>query len=157
MKKSLLRIETEIKDAVFGSYADGALVPDSLPFFFYQRFWNIIKHDLLALFCAFESGQINLSRLNYGTVILIPKEAEAKTLKKFRLISLLNCSFEIFSKAMYNRLIRICDRLIATNQSAFIKGRYILESVVAAHELIHEVVHKKESGIILKLDYEKGV
>jgi mannosylglycoprotein endo-beta-mannosidase len=27
--------------------------------------------------------------------------------------------------------------------------------VVAAHEIIHEVYRKKESGIILKLDYEK--
>jgi hypothetical protein len=53
-------------------------------------------------------------------------------------------------------LIKICDRLIAPNQSAFIKGRFVLESVVAAHEIIHEIARKKESGIILKLDYEKA-
>ena len=40
-------------------------------------------------------------------------------------------------------MIKICDRLIAPNQSAFIKGRFILESVVAAHEVIHEVARKK--------------
>jgi hypothetical protein len=53
-------------------------------------------------------------------------------------------------------LIKVANRLIASNQTAFIKGRYILESVVAAHEIVHEV-HRKESGIILKLDYEKGI
>jgi len=55
-----------------------------------------------------------------------------------------------------NRLIKIADRLISTNQTAFIKGRYILESVVAAHEVVHEIFRKNEQGVILKLDYEKA-
>jgi hypothetical protein len=41
------------------------------------------------------------------------------------------------------------------NQSAFIKGRYILESVVTAHERVHSVSGNNERGIVLKLDYEK--
>lgn len=89
-------------------------------------------------------------------ITLIPKEPEAKSLKKFRPISLLNCSFKIFGKMLNNRLITVADRLIASNQTTFIKGRYILESVVAAHELIHEVHRSKELGFILKLDYEKA-
>jgi hypothetical protein len=43
-----------------------------------------------------------------------------------------------------NRLIKMANKLIASNQTAFIKGRYILESVVATHEIIHEVHRKKE-------------
>jgi hypothetical protein len=90
-------------------------------------------------------------------ITLIPKEPEAKTLKKFRPISLINCSFKIFGKKMLNnRLIGLAHRLIASNQTAFIKGRYILESVVAAHEIIHDVHRNKEEGIMLKLDYEKA-
>jgi hypothetical protein len=46
--------------------------------------------------------------------------------------------------------------LISPNQTAFIRGRFILESVVSAHEIIHDAVHKKESGFIFKLDYEKA-
>ena len=53
-------------------------------------------------------------------------------------------------------LLKIIDRLISPNQTAFIKGRYILESVVAVHEIIHEVARRKEEDIILKLDYEKA-
>jgi len=113
--------EREVEDAVFGSYAEGAPGPDGLPFLFYQVFWEVVKEDLLNLFRAFEDGSLNLARLNYATVVLIPKENEAKSLKKFRPISLLNCSFKIFSKVLNNRLIKICDRLIAPNQSAFIK------------------------------------
>jgi hypothetical protein len=46
--------------------------------------------------------------------------------------------------------------ITSVNQSAFIKGRFILESVVTNHEVLHSVVHEKEQGLILKLDYEKA-
>jgi hypothetical protein len=50
----------------------------------------------------------------------------------------------------------VSEKLIFPNQTSFIKGRYILESVVSAHELIHDAVHKGQSGFIFKLDYEKA-
>jgi hypothetical protein len=40
----------EVKDAIFGSYAEGALGPDGFPFLFYQHFWNLIKHDHIMMF-----------------------------------------------------------------------------------------------------------
>jgi hypothetical protein len=76
-------------------------------------------------------------------------------MKKFRPISLCNCSFKIFSKVLTIRLGRIANRLISPQQSAFIGGRYILESVVVAHEVVYTICKNKTSGIILKLDYEK--
>ena len=48
-------------------------------------------------------------------------------------------------KAINNRLIRVADRLISKNQTTFIKGRFILESVVAAHEILHNINKNKES------------
>jgi len=48
--------------------------------------------------------------------------------------------------------VGVVDRLIASNQTVFIKGRYILESV----EIIHEVHNNKEERVMLKLDYEKA-
>ena len=49
----------------------------------------------------------------------------------------------------------VCEDLISPNQTDFIRGRFILESVVAAHEIIHEVAHSDKSGFICTLDYEK--
>ena len=62
---------------------------------------------------GFENDNVNIARLNYVMLTLIPKEAEATELKKFRPIALINCSFKIISKALNNRLIKICDRLIS--------------------------------------------
>jgi hypothetical protein len=77
-------------------------------------------------------------------------------MKKFRPISLGNCSLKVFTKLMTNRLGPIADRLISLSQSAFIKGRFILESVVSAHEIIHELHRVHSPGLVLKLDYEKA-
>jgi hypothetical protein len=105
----------------------------------------------------FEKGEVNLARLNFARINLIPKEEGVNSLKKFRPISLINCSFKIFAKALNNRLERICDRLLAPNQTAFVRGGggYILESVVSAHEILHDSIKNKEQGLVLKLDYEK--
>jgi hypothetical protein len=47
------------------------------------------------------------------------------------------------------------DFLISPNQTAFIKGRFILESVVTAHKVLHSVMKSRSRGAILKLDYKK--
>lgn len=36
------------------------------------------------------------------------------------------------------------------------KGRYILESVVTANEVLHSVHQSNQAGLVLKLDYEKA-
>jgi len=36
------------------------------------------------------------------------------------------------------------------------QGRNILEGVVILHETVHELHRKKQSGVILKIDFEKA-
>jgi hypothetical protein len=59
-------------------------------------------------------------------------------------------------KAITNRIAPIGNRIIAQNQTAFIKGRYIIKSVVAAHEVIHATHSRKEKGLVFRIDYEKA-
>jgi hypothetical protein len=148
--------EGEIKEAIFGSYAEGAPGPDGLPFLFYQKFWDIVKEDIVKMFEEFHKGDLDLYRLNFAMLTLIPKVEEAKEMNNFRPISLINCSFKIFSKVLTNRLEKVTQRLISENRSAFIHGRYILESVVIAHELVHHGHKNGDPGVIIKLDYEKA-
>ena len=39
--------ETEVKEAIFSSYPDGAPGPDGIPFLFYEHFWNLLMGGLL--------------------------------------------------------------------------------------------------------------
>jgi len=43
-------------------------------------------------------------RLNYASVVLIPKRDEAKEVRNFRPINILNASVKIISKVLANRL-----------------------------------------------------
>jgi hypothetical protein len=88
------------------------------------------------MFNAWHEDNLDLYRLNFAMIPLIPKENEARSMWKFRPISLLNCSFKIFTKILTNRLAQIINRFISFHQSSFIRGRYILESVVIAHEIM---------------------
>jgi hypothetical protein len=135
--------EIEIKKSMFESYPDGAHGPDGITFRFYQKFWEVIKEDLLDMFSGFYHDKLDLYRLNFALITIIPKENDARVMSKFRPISLLNCSYKVFTKVLTNRIGVVADRIVASNQTTFIKGRYILESVVTAHEILHDMHHNK--------------
>jgi hypothetical protein len=57
---------------------------------------------------------------------------------------------------MANRLALVANKTIGQSQTAFQKGRNILDGVVILHETLHELQKKKQSGLILKIDFEKA-
>jgi hypothetical protein len=65
-------------------------------------------------------------------------------------------SYKIFTKVATNRLGSVADKVVSSTQSAFIKGRNILEGVVILHETVHKLHREKHNGVILKLDFEKA-
>lgn len=110
----------------------------------------------MAMFDDFHKGELDLYRLNFVVLTRIPKEKEATSMKKFRPISLLNCIFKVFTKVLTNRLALSINILTSSNQTAFVKGMFILESVVTTHEMLHSTYHSGNLGLVLKLDYEKA-
>jgi hypothetical protein len=71
-----------VKVVVFESYAKGGPSPDGFSFLFYQKNLPLIKGDLMKLIHGFSRGEINISRLNYAMITLIPKEEGVRNLKK---------------------------------------------------------------------------
>ena len=108
------------------------------------------------MFKDLSKGDLPLFSLNFGVITLIPKVQEANIIQQYRPICLLNVSYKIFTKVTTNRLGSVADKVVSPTQTAFIKGRNILEGVVILHETIHELHRKKLSGVILKLDFEKA-
>jgi hypothetical protein len=50
-----------------------------------------------------------------------------------------------------NRLNMVADKVINPTQTAFMRGRNILEGVVILHEVVHKMHKKDLSEIILRL------
>jgi hypothetical protein len=130
--------------------------PDGFPTEFYQTFWDTIKSDLLDLFNVLHAGQLELFRLNFGEIILLPKVNQAERIQQFRPMCLLNVSFKIFTKVATIRLNTVADHVVRPSQTAFMQGRNILDGVVILHEAVHELHTKKFNGLILKLDFKKS-
>jgi hypothetical protein len=103
----------------------------------------------------FFEENLDMYRLNFALITIIPTKNDARTMNKFRPIRLLNCSYKIFTRMLTSRMGLVADRLIASNPPTFIKERYILESVVTAHETLHIIHQSKQQGFVMKLDYEK--
>ena len=110
----------------------------------------------MAMFMEFHEGTLPLNRLNFGTIILLPKKKDAKVIQQYRPICLLNVSFKIYTKVATNRLSTVAQKIIRPTQTVFLLGRNIMEGVVILHETIHELHLKKQDGIIFKIDFGKA-
>jgi hypothetical protein len=135
---------------------DSAPGPDGLPVLFFRKFWGILKGPILHLLNDFTLGRVDIARLNFGIISLIPKVKGADSIKQFRPIALINVIFKFVAKAFTIRLAPLAHRTIDRSQSAFIKGRCFYEGVLALHEIVHELRVRKLKGLILKLDFEKA-
>ena len=69
---------------------------------------------------------------------------------------MLNVIFKIFTKVINNRVVKLAKKIISPVQTAFIKGRNILDGVVLLHETMHEVKSKKLDAVFFKVDFEKA-
>lgn len=148
--------ETEIKEALFQMEKNKAPGPDKIPIEVFQKCWNIVKNDVIQLFDDFHNNKVDISRLNYGIITLLPKIKEANKIQQYRPICLWNCLYKLITKVLTTRVEPYADKLINRAQTAFLKGRNILSGIMCLHEIVHETKRRKEVGIILKLDFEKA-
>jgi hypothetical protein len=108
------------------------------------------------IFYDLYSGQLDINRLNYVIITLLPKIKDASKIQHFIPICLLNCLYKWFTKVLTSRLDPIAGRIKHRSQSAFLHGRNIMNTVLTLHEILHETKRKRQTGTILKLDFEKA-
>jgi hypothetical protein len=61
--------------------ADSAPGPDGFPVSFYKRFWGMLRGPMLQILNDFTLGRVDISRLNFGVLSLIPKLKGADSIK----------------------------------------------------------------------------
>jgi hypothetical protein len=122
----------------------------------FKRFSEILKEPFLGILNDFALGRVDIARLNYGILSLIPKVKGADTVKQYMPIALINVILKFVAKAYTTRLAMIAHSTIDRSETAFINGLCLHEGVLALHEIAHELRVKKLKGLLLKLDFEKA-
>ncbi|KAL0292085.1 UNVERIFIED_CONTAM: hypothetical protein Scaly_2605800 [Sesamum calycinum] len=111
--------------------------PDGMPPIFYQKFWHVVKSDVISCVLNFLNSRILPMGFNETHIVLIPKCKQPQSLSQYRPISLCNVAYKIASKSIANRLKPWLDRIISPAQSAFVPGRLITDNVLLAFETNH--------------------
>jgi len=122
---------TNYRNPIKALPTDRAPRPDGYTGIFYKKCWAVIKTDFMAAIITLQQGNARgLGPLNAAYITLIPKKEDAMLAKDFRPISLVHSFAKLVTKILANRLAPHLSSLVATNQSAFIKGRCIHDKLL---------------------------
>lgn len=106
---------------------------------------------------SFFSNGFILPHFNSSLLILVPKSHESEEVTDFRPIALANFVFKIITKIVADRLSPIASRIISPSQSAFIKGRSIVDPITLTSECVNLLDRKcKHGNIAIKFDIRKA-
>ena len=84
------------------------------------------------------------------------KGKDKRYIKNWRPISLLNVDAKIISKVMANRLKKVSGTLISSDQTAYVPGRFIGESVRLVSDLTEYTDIHNLPGYLVTIDIEKA-
>ncbi|XP_071694930.1 uncharacterized protein [Rutidosis leptorrhynchoides] len=93
---------------------------------------------------------------NASFITLVPKNNVPLGLNEYRPISLIGCYYKILAKVLSIRIRKVLPSVIGYEQSAYLKGRYILDGSLIANEAIDYLKRKKKKSLIFKVDFEKA-
>ena len=146
----------EVREAVWNCEGTKSPGPDGFNFNFIKANWETLKEDVMGAVHSFHETGILPKGCNASFIALVPKVKDPTTIDQYRPISLVGAIYKIITKVMSNRIKTVLPMVIDENQSAFMQGRGLLESVLVANEVIEDVRRRRRRGVLLKVDFEKA-
>lgn len=122
----------EVRRIVFLMDSESAPGPDGFSGAFFQSCWDIVGQDVLAAVQEFMAGVPLPKSISSALMVLLPKKPSPSTFADFRPISMCNFTNKIFTRLICERLRDLLPSLISLEQSAFLKGRDIIDNVLLA-------------------------
>ena len=124
---------------------------------FYVAFFGELG-PLLLKTCnySFEKKELSASQKQAVITLIQKKDRDVTLIKSWRPISLINVDIKIASKALAARMKTVIHSLISYDQTAYVKGRYIGESVRLIDDLLKYAEDEKLDGILFAADIEKA-
>ncbi|XP_060190596.1 uncharacterized protein LOC132619837 [Lycium barbarum] len=154
----MLPNEEEVKEVVFALNGESACGPDGFTGLFFQSAWEIVKLDVVDMAKAFFVGQELPRFITHTNLILIPKKEQVQSFSDLRPISLSYFTNKIISRVLHERLVKLLPGLISEKQSAFVKGRSIMENVLLTQEIARDISKRtKTANVVVKLDMTKDI
>ena len=144
-----------MKQEVWGCDSYKSPGPDGVSFGFIKEFWNLLKDDLSRFMVEFHRNGKLTKGLNYTFIALIPKVNSLQRLNDFGPISLVGSLYKILVKVLANRLRLVIGSVVSESQSAFVKMKQILYSILIANEAVDEARHLNKELLLFKVDFEK--
>jgi hypothetical protein len=120
----------EIEGVIMDCDGNKSLGPDEFNFNFVKSFWSLLKCEVCILFDQFYANASLPKSFSSYFVTLIPKVTSPLSLSEFRPISLLGCLYKIIAKVLARRLCLVMDSIVDPTQSAFLKGRQLVDAVL---------------------------
>ncbi|GKD16416.1 putative RNA-directed DNA polymerase, eukaryota, reverse transcriptase zinc-binding domain protein [Tanacetum coccineum] len=93
---------------------------------------------------------------NSSFIALVPKVQDALHISDFRPISLIGCQYKVIAKVLANRLLQVVNSVVSEVQSAYIKGRQIIDRPLMVNEIINWASKKNKQLFLFKVDFEKA-
>ena len=125
---------------------------------FYKIFWNEIKTYLI--------NSLNYSLQNHeltdlqkqSIITLLPKSGKDSFsfIENLRPISLLNVEYKIAINAIADKIEQVLPSIISSQQTGFIKGRYIGENVRLLFDILDHINENDLSSLLFFSDFEKA-
>ena len=129
---------------------------DGLGIEFYKCFWSDVQ-DLVveSLNEAYTQGELSESQ-KQGVLTLLYKKGDKRNLDNWRPISLLNTDYKIIARVMSHRLQKVLHKIIASDQTGYIKGRSASDNLRLVQDIIDYCHIFKKRGIFIFLDFKKA-
>lgn len=105
--------ELEILSAVNECDGKKAPGPDGFTLFYFQKFWKLMKGDVVQFMKDFHRNGCLVKGINSSFITLMPKKDNSVELADFRPISLVGSMYKILAKVLTSRLKAVLPEIIS--------------------------------------------
>jgi len=148
--------QVEVKQAIWDCDSFKSSGPDGISFGFIKEFWELVNDDFMRFLMEFHRNGKLTKGVNSTFIASIPKVTSPQRLNDFRPISLVGCMYKVLAKVLANRLRQVVSSVVSDSQSAFIKGKQILDGILIANEAADEAMRMNKELLLFKVDFEKA-
>ena len=119
-------------------------------------FKDVGKYLIDALNLSFDYGMLSTSQRQAVITLVEKKGKDKRYFKNWRQISLFDVDTKILSKLLALRIRKVLSSLIHSDQTVYVKDKYIGESVRLINDVPEFTDHEKIEAILFSADFEKA-